>query len=141
MIEILNQQHRHKINIERFRRLLKDLIEHYELDSPEMVLAFVNNKAIRELNLRFLKKDRPTDVLSFPLGEKGPDGRYYLGDIIISVPEAHKQAEEQKHSLERELEILTVHGFLHLLGYEHLEGMEEEENKMRTFILERKNGN
>ena len=141
MIEILNQQHRHKINIERFRRLLKDLIEHYELDSPEMVLAFVNNKAIRELNLRFLKKDRPTDVLSFPLGEKGPDGRYYLGDIIISVPEAHKQAEEQKHSLERELEILTVHGFLHLLGYEHLVGMEEEENKMRTFILERKNGN
>jgi len=141
MIEILNQQRRHKINIERFRRLLKDLIGHYELDSPEVVLAFVNNKAIQELNLRFLKKDRPTDVLSFPLGKKGPDGRYYLGDIIISVPEAHKQAKEHKHSLERELEILTVHGFLHLLGYEHLVGMEEEENKMKTFILERKNGN
>ncbi len=141
MIEILNQQRRHKINIQRFRGLLSSLIKHYKLDSPEIVLAFVNNKAIQELNLKFLKKNKPTDVLSFPLGQKGPDGKYYLGDIIISVPEAHKQAEEKKHSLERELEILTVHGFLHLLGYEHLEGMEEEEDNVSTLMFKGKNGN
>ena len=141
MIEILNQQRRHKINTQRFRGLLSSLIKHYELDSPEIVLAFVNNKAIQELNLRFLKKNKPTDVLSFPLGEKGPDGKYYFGDIIISVPEAHKQAVEKNHRLEQELEILTVHGFLHLLGYEHLEGMEEEEEKVRTLMLKGKNGN
>ncbi len=141
MIEILNQQRRHKINIQRFRELLSGLIKHYELDSPEIVLAFVNNKAIQELNLKFLKQNKPTDVLSFPLGEKGPDGKYYLGDIIISVPVAHRQAAEKKHSLERELEILTVHGFLHLLGYEHLEGMEEEEEKVRTLMFKGKNGN
>jgi len=141
MIEILIQQRRHKINIQRFRKLLRDLIKHYKLDSPEITLAFVNNKAIQELNLRFLKRNTPTDVLSFPLGEKGPDGKYYLGDIIISVPEAHKQATEKNHSLTRELEILTVHGFLHLLGYEHLEGMEEEEEKMRALMFKGKNGN
>jgi probable rRNA maturation factor len=135
MIEILNQQRRHKINIQRFRGLLSGLIEHYKLDSPEIVLAFVNNKAIQELNLKFLKQNKPTDVLSFPLREKGPDGKYYFGDIIISVPKAYNQAAKKRHSLERELEILTIHGFLHLLGYEHLEGMEEEEEKIRTLML------
>ena len=141
MIEILNQQRRHEINIQRFRRLLNSLIKHYKLNSPEIVLAFVNNKAIQELNLKFLKQNKPTDVLSFPLGEKGPDGKDYLGDIIISVPKAYRQAAEKKHSLERELEILAVHGFLHLLGYEHLEGMEEEEEKIKTLMFKGKNGN
>jgi probable rRNA maturation factor len=135
MIEILNQQRRHKINIQRFRGLLSDLIKHYKLNSPEIVLALVNNKAIRELNLKFLKQNKPTDVLSFPLGEKGSDGKYYLGDIIISVPMAYKQAAEKKHDLERELEILTIHGFLHLLSYEHGEGLEEEEEKIRALKL------
>lgn len=141
MIEILNQQHRHKINIQRFRRLLNSLIKHYELDFPEVGLAFVNNKAIQELNRKFLKQNRPTDVLSFPLSKKGPDGKFYLGDIIISVPVAYRQAAEKNHSLERELEILAIHGFLHLLGYEHLEGMEEEEEKIKTLIFKGKNGN
>jgi probable rRNA maturation factor len=136
MIEILNQQRRHTIRIKRFRELLSGLIKHYKLDSPEIVLAFVNNKASQELNLKFLNQNAPTDVLSFPLGEKGPDGKYYLGDIIISVPVAYKQAAEKKHSLERELEILTIHGFLHLLGYEHQEGMEEEEERVRSIMLE-----
>ena len=139
MIEILNQQRRHKINIQRFRGLLRRLIEHYNLESPEIVLAFVNNKPIQELNRKFLKRDRPTDVLSFPLGKKGPDGKYYLGDIIISVPKSYKQAADKKHSLERELEILTIHGFLHLLGYEHKEGMEAEEGKIRNLMFKEKN--
>ena len=84
---------------------------------------------------------KSTDVLSFPIGEKGADGNYYLGDIIISVPQANKQCLQKKHGLERELEILTVHGFLHLLGYEHFEGMEEEEDKIKKHLFERNNGN
>ncbi|MGD8539129.1 MAG: rRNA maturation RNase YbeY [Candidatus Aminicenantes bacterium] len=135
MIEILNNQKRHKINIKRFRELLETLIENYGVDDPELTLAFVNNSAIQDLNRRFLDKDKPTDVLSFPIGEKGADGIYYLGDIIISVPQANKQRLEKKHGLERELEILTVHGFLHLLGYEHLEGMEEEEEKIKKVLF------
>jgi probable rRNA maturation factor len=141
MIEILNQQRRHRIRTNRFRELLKALIERYALDAPEVTVAFVNNKAIRELNRKFMKKNAPTDVLSFPLGEKGADGKFYLGDIIISVPQAFKQAKERKQSLERELEILTVHGFLHLMGFEHQEGMEEEEYRIKNFVFEGKNGN
>jgi probable rRNA maturation factor len=141
MIEILNNQKRHKINKKRFRELLETLIRFYKVDDPELTLAFVNNSAIRDLNRRFLDEDRPTDVLSFPIGEKGADGIYYLGDIIISVPYANKQRLKRKHGLERELEILTIHGFLHLLGYEHFEGMEEEEEKINKYLYEERDGN
>ncbi|MBN1222520.1 MAG: rRNA maturation RNase YbeY, partial [Candidatus Aminicenantes bacterium] len=90
---------------------------------------------------KFLQKDAPTDVLSFPIREKGADGKYYLGDIIISVPQAFKQAKGKKHSLEREMKMLAIHGFLHLLGYEHFEGMEEEETRITNLVFEGKNGN
>ncbi len=141
MIEILNNQKRHKIDINRFRELLETLIRFYKVDDPELTLAFVNNRAIRDLNRRFLDEDVPTDVLSFPIGEKAADGNYYLGDIIISVPQANKQRQKKKHGLDRELETLTVHGFLHLLGYEHSEGMEEEEDKIKKVLFEEKDGN
>jgi probable rRNA maturation factor len=135
MIEILNNQKRHKIEIKRFRDLLTKLIRFYKVGNPELTLAFVNNSAIRDLNRRFLDEDSPTDVLSFPIGEKLADGNYYLGDIIISVPYANKQRMKRKHDLERELEILAIHGFLHLLGYEHFEGMEEEEQKIKKLLF------
>ena len=64
------------------------------------------------------------------------DGKYYLGDIVISVPQAFKQCFSEDHGLERELEFLTVHGFLHLLGYEHSEGIEEEEEKIEKLLTE-----
>jgi len=136
MIEIINRQRKRKINKHRFQVLLERLVDYYRLDDPEITLAFVNNKTIQELNLRFLNKNAPTDVLSFPVGEKGADGRYYLGDIIVSVPKALDQALEQKHSLEREIEVLTIHGFLHLLGYEHSKGLEKEEKKIHKLLLE-----
>jgi len=135
MIEILNQQHRYWINAKRFKRLLQQLTKHYRLKDPEIVLAFVNNKKIKDLNRRFLKKNKPTDVLSFPLREQSADGKFYLGDIIISVPQAFKQGSSQKHGLERELEILTIHGFLHLLGLEHSAGIEQEEEELRALLL------
>lgn len=141
MIEIINQQRRHRIDTNPFKNLLNRLIAHYKLQDPEITLAFVNNKAIKELNTKFLKKNTTTDVLSFPIGEKGSDGKFYLGDIIISVPKANKQSKEKKHDLERELEFLAVHGFLHLLGFEHFEGIEEEEGKIRKFLLKGENGN
>ena len=136
MIEIINRQRKQTINKNRFQVLLARLVDHYQLDDPEITLAFVNNKTIRELNRKFLNKNAPTDVLSFPVGEKGADGKYYLGDIIIAVQKAQDQAREQKHSLEREMEILTIHGFLHLLGYEHFKGLEKEEKKINKLMLE-----
>lgn len=141
MIEILNNQKRHKINTRLFGELLDELIRLYNVENPELTLAFVNNRAIQDLNRRFLDKDAPTDVLSFPIGEKAADGKYYLGDIIISVPKANKQRLQKKNDLERELELLTIHGFLHLLGYEHFKGMEEEEEKLKKALFEGRNGN
>ena len=136
MIEIINRQRKRTINKNRYRILLARLVDHYQLGNPEVTLAFVNNKTIQELNRQFLKKNEPTDVLSFPVGEKGPDGKYYLGDIIISVPKAHEQAIEKEHSLEREMDILAIHGFLHLMGYEHFKGLEKEEKKIHKIFLE-----
>jgi probable rRNA maturation factor len=136
MIEIINRQRKKTINKNRFQVLLARLVNHYKLDDPEVTLAFVNNKTIQELNFKFLNINAPTDVLSFPVGEKGADGKYYLGDIIISVPKSHDQAQEQKHSVEREMEILAIHGFLHLLGYEHFKGLEKEEKKIKKLMIE-----
>lgn len=136
MIEIINQQHKYLVSLKKFKDLLKKLVEHRKLKDPEVNLVFVDTKTIKRLNNKFLKRNAPTDVLSFPLGEKSADGKFYLGDIVISVPQAFKQCFSQKHGLERELELLTVHGFLHLIGFDHSEGFEEEEKKIHKLVLE-----
>ncbi len=141
MITIINQQKRYWINRRKFKSLLHRLVEHYELDDPEISLVFVGTRTIKKLNRLYLKKDAPTDVLSFPMGEKGADGTFYLGDIVISVPQAFKQCFPKEHGLERELEILTIHGFLHLLEYEHFKGIEEEEDKIRKLLSKGNDGN
>jgi len=134
MIEAINRQKTFRIDLDKFEGLLGRLVKHYRLKKPELALVFVDNKAIQKLNRDFRKKDAPTDVLSFPYRENGPDGKYYLGDIIISVPKAFDQARELGHGLDRELEYLTIHGFLHLLGYEHSQGHEDEEKKIRRLM-------
>jgi len=135
MIEIINRQKKNRIRTKAFERLLADLGRQYKLADPEVTLAFVGDRAIQTLNRKFMKKDRPTDVLSFPLGEKGPDGKYYLGDIVIAVPVAGRQAREKGHSLDRELRLLAIHGYLHLLGFDHFAGIEEEERKAHGLYL------
>lgn len=136
MIEIINRQRKHRISQKKYKSLLERLTEHYKLANPEVSLVFVGTRAIKTLNRRFLKKDAPTDVLSFPIGEKSADGKFYLGDIVISVPQARKQCSSQSHGLERELELLAIHGFLHLLGFKHRKGIEEEERKIRILMLD-----
>lgn len=134
MIEIINQQDKYWLNARKYKELLKRLSIHYKLNDPEITLVFVDNKAIKKLNKKYLKKDAPTDVLSFPIGEKSADGKFYLGDIVISVPQAFKHCFSQEHGLEKELKLLTIHGFLHLLGYEHSTGIEEEEEKIENLL-------
>ncbi|MGG6431191.1 rRNA maturation RNase YbeY [Anoxybacillus sp. D401a] len=107
-------------------------------DGAEVSITFVDNEKIREMNRDYRGKDQPTDVISFALEEMGEeeieivgvDVPPMLGDIIISVPKAREQAEEYGHSFMRELGFLAVHGFLHLLGYDH--ETEEEEKEMFT---------
>ncbi|MFS0635837.1 rRNA maturation RNase YbeY [Mesobacillus foraminis] len=104
----------------------------------EVSVTFVSNARIHEINREYREKDRPTDVISFALEELG-EGEIkvvgagiprILGDIIISTQKAREQAEEYSHSFMRELGFLAVHGFLHLLGYDHMS--EEEEKEMFT---------
>lgn len=106
-------------------------------EEAEVSLTFVNNEEIREINREYRGKDSPTDVISFAMEEQG-EGEIdivgeesmptVLGDIIISVERAKEQADEYGHSYKRELGFLTVHGFLHLLGYDHMN--EADEKKM-----------
>jgi len=90
----------------------------------ELSILLVDNQQIQELNRTWRGKDRPTDVLAFSQreGEFADPKDPLLGDIVISVEQAKKQAEEHKHSLEDELDLLLIHGILHLLGYEHERG-------------------
>ncbi len=103
--------------------------------AAEVSLVFCDDRAIRRLNRKWRGVDAPTDVLSFPqLTEddlQGPVIRpVLLGDIVLSLESAARQAEEYGHSLEREILYLFTHGLLHLLGYDHLE--EDERQRMRV---------
>ena len=101
-------------------------------DSYEVSVSFVDDEQIHKLNLEHRNIDRSTDVLSFPLGESGKydidheTGAYLLGDIVISLETACRQAEIYDHSLEREVGFLTVHSMLHLIGYDHEESTLQE---------------
>lgn len=99
--------------------------------SAELSLVLVGNREIRRLNARYRRKDEPTDVLSFPLGEKLPSGKTVLGDVIISVEQAKKQAAENNKKLAAEMETLLIHGILHLLGFDHERSLKEERRMKR----------
>jgi len=92
------------------------------LEDYTINVILVNNQIIQELNKSFRKKDKPTDVLTFPDGEFKN-----LGDVFISLEKAREQAKEYGHSFSRELAFLTVHGLLHTLGYDHHTKEEEQE--------------
>lgn len=100
------------------------LTENFGKDA-EVSVSFVDNAEIRRLNRIYRAKDKSTDVLSFPLGENGvydvnnETGAYLLGDVVISMETAVRQAHIYGHSIEREVGFLTVHSMLHLLGYDH----------------------
>jgi len=101
--------------------------------NAEISLVFVDDQQIRELNRIYRGKDTPTDVLSFPMYDDpeniDEEEEILLGDIVISLETAQRQAEEFGHSIEREAAYLLVHGLLHLLGYDHLN--EEDKKNMR----------
>jgi probable rRNA maturation factor len=138
---------------ESLARLTVVVAEHESLTEGELTVLFVNDEAIQTWNRDYRGMDKPTDVLSFAMMEAHddePDINYatigdapeplpqLLGDIVISVERAQAQAVDYGHSLLRELCFLYVHGFLHLLGYDHM--TEEEERIMldrQSQILEK----
>ena len=106
-----------------FERAAEMTLEHEGASQAvEATLVLTDDDQLHELNHQFLGIDAPTDVLSFPSGEVDPDtGSAYLGDVVISYPRAVAQAAAGGHPVEDELQLLAVHGMLHLLGYDHAE--------------------
>ena len=92
----------------------------------EVTVMIAGDSDLRALNRQFLGHDRPTDVLSFPARDPDPTtGRLYLGDIAISYPQARASALRGGHTVRAELQLLIVHGVLHLLGHDHAESAEK----------------
>lgn len=89
-------------------------------ENADLTIVLTDDAQLHELNRDYLGVDAPTDVLSFPADEEDPEtGVRYLGDILISIPRAKKQAKAAGHPLEAEVQLLVVHGALHLLGHDH----------------------
>ncbi len=118
----------------------------------ELGLVITRQEEVQQLNLSYLGKDEPTDVLAFSAIEEigadfppfvtPPDGVLHLGEVIISYPQAVMQAEEHQHSIKKEIAILIIHGVLHLLGYEHdkpelKQQMSAREEEILSYIEER----
>jgi probable rRNA maturation factor len=132
-VVFVNRQRRRRVAQPRFLALLRAAARSLRV-SGELALVFAGDAFLSGFNRRYRGKDRPTDVLSFP----GPGGREGLGDILISVPAAERNARRLGRTLAQELDVLVLHGFLHLLGYDHETDdgtMDRLERRLRLRLL------
>lgn len=120
MIDVVNLQRKVKLDTCCFRDFIAELKAPIpEAESKTFSVAFVSDNRMKQLNSLFRGKDATTDVLSFPWDADEHDNNDFLGDIVISVEQAQKQAAENGLSLEGEIKQLILHGLLHLCGYDH----------------------
>ena len=130
-IEVFVQVKEEIKELETVEKVLYSAMEKEKLENVSFNLIIVDNDYIHELNKTYRNIDRETDVITFALEDEDtlvmPSDERILGDIYISIDRARSQAEDFGHSLLRELSFLAVHGFYHLLGYDH---MTEEEEKV-----------
>ncbi|HYA14785.1 MAG TPA: rRNA maturation RNase YbeY [Syntrophales bacterium] len=133
-MSILIENRQKKINIDllHVKRVLSKIMNYLDCKDKEISLLFVNDNEIRKINKRYLNRGYSTNVLTFSLseGEFGNINPKILGDIVISVETALKDAQEAGTKLNDELEFLMVHGMLHLLNYDHENVSEDEVKKM-----------
>jgi probable rRNA maturation factor len=118
----VDQQHDFS-DVALLERAAQMALEHADAErsrSADLTIVLTDDAQLHELNRDYLGVDAPTDVLSFPADEDDPEsGVRYLGDILISIPRAKQQAKATGHPLEAEVQLLVVHGTLHLLGHDH----------------------
>lgn len=129
MFEIFNETGILIEELEIVRTVVNKAIELEKLDNIEFNIIIVDDKYIHNLNKEYRNIDRPTDVITFALEDNKDmtlENYRLLGDIYISLDKARTQAVEYKHSFTREICFLAVHGFLHLLGYDHMNKEDEE---------------
>jgi probable rRNA maturation factor len=133
-VVLLNRQRR-RVSPARLRRVLGGAAAALRVRG-EVALVLAGDRLLRRLNRDYRGQDRPTDVLSFP-GEGGEAG---LGDVVVSVETAERNARAGGRSLARELDVLALHGFLHVLGYDHETDdgtMDRLERRLRARLLGR----
>lgn len=121
MIEVVNRQRKMKVDCERWRVFAEKVLKVAPVNGAGVTVAFVSDRVMRELNWRWRGKRGTTDVLSFPAGQdefEKVEG-WTLGDVVISVEQAERQAREQGLEFEEEVSQLILHGVLHLCGYDH----------------------
>lgn len=130
-VEVFNQVEEEIKELETVEKVLQSAIKKEKLDNVSFNLIIVDNAYIHELNKTYRGIDRETDVITFALEDDDSlilpsDVGRNLGDIYISIDKAKAQAEEYEHNLLRELSFLAVHGFYHLLGYDHMTPEDEK---------------
>lgn len=129
-IEIFKEVEEEIKELETVQKVLEKALEKEKLENTYFNLIIVDNNYIHELNKKYRNIDRPTDVITFALEDENsiiiPNEERILGDIYISIDKAREQSQEYQHSLLRELCFLAVHGFYHLLGYDHQTKEEEK---------------
>lgn len=130
-VELFNQTEKEISELDTVLKVLDSALKKENLDNVSFNLIIVDNEYIHKLNRDYRNIDRETDVITFALEDEDsiilPNDERVLGDIYISIDKAESQALEYGHSLLRELSFLAVHGFYHLLGYDH---MTEEDEKV-----------
>jgi probable rRNA maturation factor len=134
------------VDLDGLKQVLEAGAQLLELPKQSLtVLTLTGDEHLREYNRRYRGLDEPTDVLAFAAQEAPSDQRFqappgtehWLGDIVISLPRARQQARAAQHSMNDEVRLLAVHGFLHLLGYDHAEAGEEARmRELTTKLLE-----
>ncbi len=142
-----DEQQKFEVNDElilQLERILQLAAEAEGVQGGEVSLTFADNEGIQVLNKQFRDLDKPTDVLSFPMEEadynfgEAADDELLLGDIVISLERAQEQADEYGHSFNREVGFLFLHGFLHLIGYDHQDESSEKamNDKQEVLLLQ-----
>lgn len=122
----VDEQFQPRVQPETLHRAALATLSHQQVEAPcELAIVVTDDEALHKLNWRHRNVDAPTDVLAFPNETRGPfvsapDLPHYLGDVIVSFPRAEAQANEAGHTTQAELQLLAVHGVLHLLGYDDL---------------------
>jgi probable rRNA maturation factor len=132
-LQIQNNQNKIKINRRKIRAAILKILKILECADKEISINFVDDTKIKQLNKQYLGKDKATNVLSFSLREDeyGNINPQVLGDIIISVETAQKDAVYGNLTVDQEINFLIIHGLLHLLGYDHENTTKKETSKMR----------
>jgi len=139
-ISVVSHREPEPLDLSAFERLATFVLEREEAPvAVELSVAVVGLDEMTQLNLRFRGKEGPTDVLSFgcddPCAVVGPDEPVTLGDVVVAPEVAEAQAAEYGHTVEEELNLLLVHGVLHLLGYEHESDEDASVMQLRERVL------